>query len=375
MVLVIGPVAPPYVGPAVGIEMIRAAFERAGARVLHVNTQDRRSVFNTGVLDLRNVRLALLHAARTAMLIARERPDLVYVPISQVRWGYVRDAVLMTILRLTRRPFVAHTNGARFQDFYGGAGRLEQLMIRRTLAWASRGIVLTPNLSHVFDGLVPGARVRILEYAIPDPYPLGDHALAEARRARAESAPRALRLLYLANDWASKGALTLIRSLSYPGLEDVELRLAGDPRQRDLDATRALADELGVAARVTILGSVSGETKEEQFEWADALVHPTDNDAQPIAIIEAMAAGLPVVTTPIGGIAHTVGPAGVLVPPRDPERLAGAIRSLVDDPDLRLRLGRASRAQFVAHYTPEPFQERFVALFGELVPLTPAAQR
>ena len=303
----------------------------------------------------------------------RERPDIAYIPISQGRWGYTRDAVLMTILRVSRRPFVAHLRGSQLQAFYASSGRAERLVIRRTLGWAARGIALTPSLEHVYDGLVPRARVRILENAIPDPYPDGTAALAAERRARAASARSALRILYLANDWEMKGAMTLVRSLGHPGLEEVEVRMAGAPRESDVAAARGLAEEVGAAGRVTKVGPVSGAAKEREFAWADALVHPSENDGQPVVIIEALAAGLPVVASTHGGIPDTVGEAGLLVEPGAPEQLGDAIRSLVDDPDLRLRLGSDSRARFAAVYTPDPYQERFLELFRELIPLEPCA--
>src|SRR4051794_40086532 len=115
--------------------MIRHAFESCGIRVLHVSTQDKRGVSNLGVLDAGNVRLALAQCIRTAVLALRDRPDVAYVPISQNRWGFVRDAGLMTILRLLRRPFVAHPRGALLGDFYTAASPLVRLVIRRTLGW------------------------------------------------------------------------------------------------------------------------------------------------------------------------------------------------------------------------------------------------
>jgi glycosyltransferase involved in cell wall biosynthesis len=349
--------------------MVRAAFERAGARVVHVNTQDRRSVFNTGVLDVKNVLLGLVHAGETALLAARERPDVAYIPISQGRWGYVRDAVMMAVLRVQRRPFVAHLRGSQLQDFYAASTAAERAMIRRTLGWSALAIALTPSLRNVYDGLVPPERVRILENAIVDPYPGGIDELAEARRTRAAESPRALRILYLANDWSIKGAMTLVRALGHPGLEEVEVRMAGAPLQSQIDEARAEAERLGAGARLTMVGSVSGAAKAREFAWADVLVHPSEADGQPVVVIEAMAAGLPVVASTFGGIPDTVGDAGMLVEPRVPEQLGAAVRSLIDDPGLRLRLGEAGRERFLARYTPDRYQERFVELFAELIPL------
>jgi glycosyltransferase involved in cell wall biosynthesis len=353
--------------------MVRNAFERNGVRVFHVSTQDRRSVSNMGVLDLRNIALGILHAVRTATLAARERPDLVYVPISQVRWGFVRDAVLMTILRALRLPFVARHHGSRLQDFYHGAGRLERLMIRRTLGWSERALVLTPNLAHLFDGLVEPERVRVLENGSPDLYPDGVGDIVAARRERARCAPQALRLLYVANDWTGKGAATLVRALGAPELRGAELHLAGAPPAGDRVAVLGLARELGVADRVRELGEISGPAKADAFAWADVLVHPTEDDGQPLVIIEAMAAALPIVTTPVAGIPHTTGGTALIVAPRSPDELAAALATLIADPELRLRLGVSARRRYDERYAEGPFDQRFVEVFAEVVPLNGSA--
>src|SRR5688572_4150963 len=108
--LVVGPLPPPFMGPAVGTEMVRSAFEAGGARTVHLNTQDVRSsddfVEQVGRFDLRNVRLALVHAAQMGWTTVRHSADVVYIPISQNRLGYLRDLVLMAIARVLRRKIV-----------------------------------------------------------------------------------------------------------------------------------------------------------------------------------------------------------------------------------------------------------------------------
>jgi glycosyltransferase involved in cell wall biosynthesis len=82
---------------------------------------------------------------------------------------------------------------------------------------------------------------------------------------------------------------------------------------------------------------------------ADAFVFPTRGDAVPWVVLEAMAAGLPVVSTRVGAIPEMVGDAGLIVE-RDPDSVARAIGALAADPDRRAALGRAGRARVAEHY-------------------------
>jgi glycosyltransferase involved in cell wall biosynthesis len=78
----------------------------------------------------------------------------------------------------------------------------------------------------------------------------------------------------------------------------------------------------------------------ELYREADVFALPSRGDAVPLAVVEGMAAGLPVIATRVGAVEELVGKAGIVVPPRDVESLAAALSRLAADPSLRERLGR-----------------------------------
>jgi glycosyltransferase involved in cell wall biosynthesis len=99
---------------------------------------------------------------------------------------------------------------------------------------------------------------------------------------------------------------------------------------------------------------------------ADLVVHPSHADALPTALIHALAVGVPVVATDVGGVPEVVGPdAGVLVPARDPAALAAAIRSLAGDPASRVLMSAAARARFAARFEGEAWAARLRALYAD----------
>jgi D-inositol-3-phosphate glycosyltransferase len=137
---------------------------------------------------------------------------------------------------------------------------------------------------------------------------------------------------------------------------DVELHVAGAFHSpADREAADAPGVRLGGAVRFH--GVVEGSVKLDLLRSADVLAFPSyyANEGHPYVVIEAMAAGLPVVATPHAGIAETVldGETGLLVPPRQPAALADALRSLVTDPERRGRLGAAGRRRFEEKYSFE----------------------
>ena len=145
----------------------------------------------------------------------------------------------------------------------------------------------------------------------------------------------------------------------------VELVLVGDGHLREPIVT--LAERLGVAPFVSLRGTVTDVR--EVLAVADVLVLSSRSEGMPLSVIEAMAAGLPVVATDVGGLREVVveGETGYLVPPGDAEALAGRIRLLARDHDLRERLGRQGRAVAIERFDVGRWGRRHLQLYQQLL--------
>jgi type III pantothenate kinase len=144
-----------------------------------------------------------------------------------------------------------------------------------------------------------------------------------------------------------KGIGNVIEALAR--IPDTELVVAGGPRREELAADpealrlRAVAERCGVADRVDLCGRVSRADLPALMRSADVVVCAPWYEPFGIVPLEAMACGVPVVASAVGGMIDTVvdGVTGVHIPPRDPDRLAGVLRGLLDDPQRREEFGQA----------------------------------
>ena len=161
-----------------------------------------------------------------------------------------------------------------------------------------------------------------------------------AARARDATAPTIMALGRLS---AEKGFGILIEALVQ--LSDVKLRLVGDGPERA--ALTALVDRLDLADRVTFVGELPPEQVRAELRAADIFCLPSFSEGLPVSIMEAMAAGVPVVATWIAGIPELAsdGVTALTVPPARADALADALRRLVDDPALGATLAVAARAR------------------------------
>jgi glycogen synthase len=147
-------------------------------------------------------------------------------------------------------------------------------------------------------------------------------------------------LLYHGRVDRRKGVLDLLEAVRLLLDDGVRVRLLVSGIGPDTDAVAVRVGELGLDAHVEVLGAVDYERAHEVYRRGEVFVSPTYAEGFSNTVLEAMASGLPVVSTDVVGVRDCVRPDenGVLVPPADPPALAAGIRRVLDDPDLRKRI-------------------------------------
>ncbi|RSN69848.1 glycosyltransferase [Actinomadura sp. WAC 06369] len=202
---------------------------------------------------------------------------------------------------------------------------------------------------------VPGERVSVVPCGVDlELFGPGDPAGGPPGGARPGGRHR---LVVLSRLVERKGVDTAIRALAY--LPDAELAVAGGPPHGDLDADpeirrlRGVAAEAGTADRVDFVGRVARADVAPLLRSASLVVTLPWYEPFGMVPLEAMACGVPIVATAVGGHLDTVvdGGTGLLVPPRDPEAAAKAVRELLDDPVRRAAMGIASADRARTRYS------------------------
>lgn len=175
----------------------------------------------------------------------------------------------------------------------------------------------------------------------------------DLRAYRSERIPSAsTKFLYLGRVEGYKGVFDLLQALrAHAGeLKGAEVLIAGGGSA--LEAARKRVRELRLSDSIRFLGWVDGADKHRILAEADALVLPSHREGMPNAVLEAMASGLPVIATRVGGVPDifTSPRLGMMVEPRDVAGLGDAMVKLHKDPQLRQRMGRAGREHVETHH-------------------------
>jgi glycosyltransferase involved in cell wall biosynthesis len=168
-----------------------------------------------------------------------------------------------------------------------------------------------------------------------------------------------------------KGIDNTLRALA--STPETTFVVVGEGGQRA--ALEQQARDLGRAEHTHFVGFQ--QQPQDYLAGMDVLVQASRREAVGLAVLEAMAAGLPVVATDVGSTSEAVehGATGFLVPPDDVTALRDAIACLLADPELRARMGTAGRARYEARFTPAKHARAYEALYDELVPPATRAPR
>jgi glycosyltransferase involved in cell wall biosynthesis len=340
--IVVGPVPPPYHGVSVSTDLIlgnRTLRERF--TVEHLDTSDHRSGANIGRWEVRNVLGALGTAMRVRRQLAGTR-GMVYLPISQGLPGLTRDAVIIHLAARRGWKVAAHLRGGELTSVYNRQSRLVRVGMRRTLWHLDSLAVLGGSLKSAVDGIIAPERVAVVPNGTPAPRP------TKASRQPALG-------LYLSNLRKRKGVREAMQAalIVLGKKSDCRFVFAGECRDAALEMElRELAEESN--GRIELRTALRPEEKHELLAEATFLLFPpVEPEGHPRVVLEAMAAGLPVVATDQGAIAETVvdGETGFVLEEADPDQLAEKVLQLLVDQHLRERLSQGASARWRQRYT------------------------
>lgn len=274
--------------------------------------------------------------------------------------SYFLDGALVVIARLRGVPSIVHIHGARFDAFLDGLSPPAAWIARCIARTAARVIVLSEEWQGRMLTRLGNARLAIVENGI---------ALVEPGTRSVGNTVRLPKILFLGNLGKRKGVWELLDAFAAL-TPHCRLALVGGEEDHGVtDAVRAKCRALSIDERVEVPGPVHGAEKYRWLQEADIFVLPSHAEGLPMSLLEAMSAGLPVVTTPVGGIPSVIrsGENGLLVPAGDVPALTEALCHLLQSASERRRLGSAAQALVTERYGVDRAAGQLLEIYRELL--------
>jgi len=374
----VGPVPPPYGGVGAVFQSFLDSELKEHFRITVVDTskKDAREIVSDSSVSLRDGLYLGRTLANLALKLLRERPDVAFLtPVGD--HSLLREAACVRLLKLSGARVVCQFHARYEGELFVTGKPWARRWLGPLLKPADRILVLSEGLRRYFSPDFTPARMGVLTNFV-DATPYLELPVPRPRRDR-------LTVFFLGRLSEPKGVWDLLETVAKvtAAVPKAHFVLGGTAEFPAVEAAiQRYTAEHGLADRVEFPGILTGERKLAAFAAADCFCLPSHLENQPVVLLEAMAAGLPIVATRVGTIPEIVadGGEGLLIPPRDRGALTSALIRLLLDPQLRATMGARGRARVQAEFDRPVVVKQLVAELAALAggigaPTTAAAGR
>lgn len=286
-------------------------------------------------------------------------PDLVLIPVSQSTIGFLKDSIFIKLAG-RRTKIIIMLHGSNLLNWLKNSSWIVNSYFSWIMKIPVGVIVLGEKLNYLFAKWFTAGKIHVVPNGLNFPY---------SQTFNDQKTKTLIR--YIGSLMRSKGILEIIQAVSLLKEKSNSFHLIINGVWRDKGLKREIEEIISTHfLPVRYEGEVTGNEKLKAFQDSDIFVFtPNKPEGHPYVIIEAMAAGLPIISTDQGAITESVidGVNGFIVKPNCPEEIADRIKYLIENPQERLRMGLESRRLYEENFTEEKMVERLARVFNKVL--------
>lgn len=289
----------------------------------------------------------------------KNKYDLIYFVPAVTGIAFYRDFILLMVLKLFNTKILIHLHGKGIDD--RAKYRRVDKALYKTFFKNTKVICLSELLKYDIENIYNG-KPFIVNNCVKDK--------KLPQKTKNNTVPV---ITFLSNLIETKGILVLIEAaniLKEKGV-DFKLNLIGSPIGNITYIIDELIEQYCLKGNILALGPKYGNEKDSVLINSDIFVFPTyyPKECFPLVILEAMQAGLPIITTDEGAILDMVdnNKSGLIVHKKDPADLAAKIKLLIEDTELREKMGYNGKKRYEAKYKCEVFEKRMYEVFNQAI--------
>lgn len=301
-----------------------------------------------------------LGAAFTALktfagLLVLRRAKVLHIHVARGT-SFWRKAIFIVLAYAGKCPVFVHLHSGSFPEFYWSTcGTVQKRIVRFILDHADYIIVLSSQWWTLLDGMTKNTKImKIPNFIIEDQ---NETVACEREKNSA---------LFLGRMNAEKGFFDLLEAAAIVSqhIPTFKLRCGGEG---DMNDVMSRIKKLGIDSNVELLGWIGNEERMKLLNSTTIFVLPSYSEGLPMAVIEAMSKGVPVVASSVGGIPDVIedGKEGFLVRPGDVKGIAQALIRLLEDPALQVRVGQAGKCKVDRQFSAEQIVPNIEKLYRE----------
>ena len=328
-----------------------------------INLATAGSLSDIGHISLKKLLKYFFLLKHISHVVREIRPELVYITPNAGRKAFFKDFIVVQMLKSMGCKVIAHYHNKGVSVYQ--SKWVYNFFYKRFFS-NLKVILLAENLYKDIAKYVKREDIYICPNGIPN------SCKEELKARRNNEVPH---LLFLSNLLISKGVTVLLDALKI--LKEKEYTfvcqfVGGETSEMGAVQFSEEVDKRNLNDRIAYVGRKVGEEKEAFFRQSDVFVFPTYyyNECFPLVILEAMEYKLPVISTNEGGIPDMVkdGENGLICEKQNPYSLADCIAKLLDDEELRVKMGNAGYEKFCREFTLQQFEHRMLDILSQNLP-------
>jgi glycosyltransferase involved in cell wall biosynthesis len=312
----------------------------------------------------RGLLVTLEHMLAFPRQLRRMKPDLVHV-CGISHWGFWENTYYMAVCRARAVPVTMHYLGS-LDQYWEGRGCVERLFVRRALRLPWGMAVLSRRARQVFLQIVPGGHAVVIPSSV-------EPAAYTAPTTRLWPPDEKVRMLFVGGQDPYRKGLGEVLSVAevLAGVDADWVFVVTGP----VAEAAARANGQWTGANVHFTGTIPVDDMVALYHSADVLVLPSHNEGLPYVVVEAMACGLPIIASSVGGLPEVVtqGETGLLIGAGDVKDLERAVRELAGDAAKRRRFGAAAERYAEEHLSSDTCLAELERFFVECLDSGPRA--
>jgi glycosyltransferase involved in cell wall biosynthesis len=365
--LIIGQLPPPIHGSNIMTKVFLQTLKNIGCQTFIVQknfTSRQEKIGKFSIFKVIKIPIILLKIGKA---IISYRPLFCFYFISVKYPTFLIDAFFLFFIKVLKVKCVLYIHGQIMFNIGSSSSKLIKFIVRKVFSAAFGVIILGENLRKDVEHFVSDYKLFILPNAIEDFD--SENIVGENKKSDK------IKVLYLSNLRRSKGIIEFLdmARIITTKFKHVKFIIAGPVR------SFSLLNEINNFIRkeklfkfIEMRGEVYGVQKENLLRKSDIFVFPTHDETFGLVNLEALKWGLPVISTNVGAIPEIVhhGVNGFIVEPRDAKKLADYLMILLEDTELRIKMGNAGKKLFENFFTLEVYENRLKWIINELTAMS-----
>lgn len=353
----LAPLPPPVHGSAMMTQYIKESNLINDAFDLDwVNLSTSRSMTEIGKKSPKKIFRFLNSYLKTFFKLCTQRYDLCYLAITCHGSGFLKDAPFALLCKLFGHKIVIHQHN---KGMSSDVGKSLYRFLLKAVYKNTKVILLSERLYPDISEIVDKSQVEICPNGIPEvlSYPKTENTIPK--------------LLFLSNLIESKGVLVLLdacKILKEKGYVFTCDFIGNETKEIDTNRFKKEVESRELNDYVVYLGPKYGEDKYKAIAACDIFIFPTNygNECFPLVLLEAMQQTTPAISTPVGGIPDIIadGESGLISEVDNPEDLANKISLLLDNPELRNKMGEVSYDRYCQQFILQVFENKIAEILN-----------